>query len=215
MPKKIQNPALTSQLVTAFDLKGRAEFELDDIVVPVVVAADIVQHPRQDAGTRFGDIGAVALENGFVGVRPAPGRVLSVLGFEIVNATAGARVYTARILTDSNFFTLTPSVTATTGLFLTNREDPAPAVGGAMPETASRMFEGTRVGAVGSQLALFRFVQDTTFTYRFPEPPLLFGGALAAAAVVATNRPTAVVVWSNTVNEALNVTFHTAEQSFV
>lgn len=212
MPKQIQNPELTQQLVSSFDLKGRASFVLDETVVPVVIAADIVQHPRQSSGTRFRSQGAVALENAFVGVRPGEGQILKVLGYEI-NSSNGAAItdYSVRIVTDADFLTLSAAIIATGGLFLTNRERP-PAILGAMPETESQMFHGTRVGELGDDLARPFVAPDTTLVSSFPSPPLLFGGTLSLAAAVSTNVPTAIVVWNRTLNQACAVAFHVEEQ---
>lgn len=88
MPAKIQDATLTSRLVSIFGIKGRFRPELDDVVVPVVVARDLsserveVGPPTYQRGTVAG---AVAGETGgvvFSSTSPnfliAPRRVLVI-----------------------------------------------------------------------------------------------------------------------------------------
>lgn len=212
MPIPIQNARVTEQLVRSFELKGRAEFVLDSTIVPVVIADDIVTRPGATAGTRQRDSTAVAAQLGFVGVRPSISVDTKVLGVDIVNQSGGLSQYEIMLVTDNVFFTLATSITSTDGLFIVNRDDPNPALGNNSPETATRIFDGTRAALLGNRIARFILADDTQVHFRFTTPPLLFGAPLSAAAAASNSRAVAIVLWMNTVNLQCDCVWSIEEQ---
>jgi hypothetical protein len=97
MPAKIQNATVTAQLVELFGLKGRFSPQLDEIVVPVVLTADLSNQPGERAAraTAHVHVPPVVGDNGkalmFNGVANETGSILLVDRI-VVSLTAAAAV---------------------------------------------------------------------------------------------------------------------------
>lgn len=99
MPLPIQNPRSTNLLVGAFGLVGRPSLQLDEIVVPVALVADLCDpfqsgatERRLAAGSSFE--GGAVLQNGSVQLlNPAgSGILIGVRRIYVTVATAGANI---------------------------------------------------------------------------------------------------------------------------
>lgn len=105
MSHPINDPRTSAELVRAFELKGSLPLQIDDHVIPVVVAADLVGAPaliRRASGSMLSTAGGAGQFGVFQFVTP-PGILARIHKLALVANAAGS--YTIQIVTTATLAT--------------------------------------------------------------------------------------------------------------
>jgi len=198
MPVPINEGLVSRGLAGLFGLKGRYRPQLDETEVPVVLTSQLDRAPFQltvPCGIG-GGVNAVAAENGILGVLPDASLILCVDKI-IISSTTVATLFIQR-------FTVANLVTAGAPFAIFNLRhfnqiEPPQANG---PRTSSLFHTNSFAGVLGDEVARYRGLGNTPYTFEFPDGYFLYGNDPAGIDMLAVVGP---------VNVAIEATFFCRE----
>lgn len=199
MPSPIQDPGESQALVNLFGIKGRLPLNLDNVVVPVALVADLTNTPysaigRGNAARRQGAAGAGTYAA--IAIEPGPGLICRVDTLTIENVAAGVREFEVRALTPAQWAGVT-SVANGQAIDLNS-----PYTAGALPERLASICHSCHIAAVvGNILLRITMPQQTTQT--FDLGLCLYGDDSVG--------PIRLGTWLLTANEECNVSYTISE----
>lgn len=171
MPVPINEGLVSRGLVGLFGIKGRFRPQLDETEVPVVITSQLDRSPFQltkPCGASLA-VGAVAAENGYIGVLPAAGLILCI--DKILFNQGGTQPVFVQRLTVANLVTIGAPFSS---VFLRdfNNIEPPQANG---PRTSSLIQSNSFVGVVGDEVAQTVGQANVRTVFDFPDGYFLYG----------------------------------------
>jgi len=171
MPSPINQGLITRGLVELLGLKGKFGPQADETIVATIVVDEFRRSPFQATKPcGLGDaVGAVALENGYVGVLPNSGVILCI--DRIIVSQGATQPVTIRRLTAANLVTIGAPF-ASQFLRDFNNIEPPQANG---PRTSSLLETNSFAGAVGDEVATSTALANNQVFFEFPDGYFLHG----------------------------------------